>query len=125
MAEFKYSVLVTVFLLGLSTTTYVHAEAEAEAVSSLQNSEQAPVWIDVRTPAEFASGHRTDAVNIEYQNLGSAIMSIAPNKDAPINLYCRSGRRSEIARQTLLNMGYTNVINQGAYESVKKTLTKN
>jgi len=123
MAEFKYSVLVTVFLLGLSTTTNVHAEAEA--VSSLQNSEQAPVWIDVRTPAEFASGHRTDAVNIEYQNLGSAIMSIAPNKDAPINLYCRSGRRSEIARQTLLNMGYTNVINQGAYESVKKTLTKN
>lgn len=122
MAGFKNSVLVAVFILGLNTT-YVHAQVEA--VSSLQTKEQAPIWIDVRTPAEFESGHVSDAINIEYQNLGSAIMSIVPNKDASINLYCRSGRRSEIARQTLLNMGYTNVTNKGAYESVKKTLTKN
>ncbi|MFA5704475.1 MAG: rhodanese-like domain-containing protein [Advenella sp.] len=123
MAGFKNSVLVAVFILGFNTTTYVHAQVEA--VSLQQTKEQAPIWIDVRTPAEFESGHVSDAINIEYQNLGSAIMSIAPNKGTPINLYCRSGRRSEIARQTLLNMGYTNVINQGAYESVKKTLTKN
>ncbi|GAA4408534.1 hypothetical protein GCM10011450_00010 [Advenella faeciporci] len=123
MAGFKNSVLVAVFILGFNTTTYVHAQVEA--VTSQQTKEQAPIWIDVRTPAEFESGHVSDAINIEYQNLGSAIMSIVPNKDASINLYCRSGRRSEIARQTLLNMGYTNVTNKGAYESVKKTLTKN
>lgn len=123
MTGFKNLICGTVFLLSLGAGTYVYAHIEE--VGLQQTSEQAAVWIDVRTPAEYASGHRADAINIEYQNLGSAIMSIAPNKDVPINLYCRSGRRSEIARQTLLDMGYTNVINQGAYESVKKTLTKN
>ena len=123
IATLKYIVLASALLFGLGATVYVHVQAETVGIQKIKEAEA--IWIDVRTPAEFESGHVSDALNIEYQNLGSAIVSIAPDKNAPINLYCRSGRRSEIAKQTLLNMGYTNVINKGAYDMVKKMVTQN
>lgn len=116
--QLRLSVLASVLLIALGVTVHVHALAEN--VKQGQQQERKVIWVDVRTPAEFESGHLSEAINIEYQNIGLEITSIAPNKTTPINLYCRSGRRSEIARQTLLKMGYTNVINQGSYEMAKK-----
>ncbi len=49
----------------------------------------------------------TDA-KIPYNDL-NALMAALPNKDAPIILYCRSGRMSQIASQALLDKGYTQV----------------
>ena len=34
---------------------------------------------------------------------------ILTDKDAQILVYCRSGRRSKIAAESLANLGYTNV----------------
>ena len=45
---------------------------------------------------------------------------LAQIKDAPINLYCRSGRRAEAALTELKNAGYTNVTNHGGYEDLVK-----
>ena len=42
------------------------------------------------------------------------------SEDAPINLYCRSGRRAEAALTELKNAGYTNVTNHGGYEDLVK-----
>ena len=41
---------------------------------------------------------------------------MAPDKDTPVVLYCRSGRRSSIAQERLLEMGYRQVINAGGYQ---------
>ncbi len=49
----------------------------------------------------------TDA-KIPYNDL-NALMAALPNKDAPIILYCRSGRMSQIASQALIDKGYTQV----------------
>jgi phage shock protein E len=49
----------------------------------------------------------TDA-KIPYNDL-NALMAALPNKDAPIILYCRSGRMSEIASRALIDKGYTQV----------------
>ena len=38
---------------------------------------------------------------------------VLPNKDVPVICFCRSGRRSEVAKQTLLKMGYSKVFNAG------------
>lgn len=73
------------------------------------------LWIDVRTPAEYASGHIKDAVNIEFQDIGAKIAAVTSDKDSDIRLYCRSGRRSGVAKQTLVELGYTNVHNEGGY----------
>lgn len=73
------------------------------------------IWIDVRTPAEFASGHVPGAVNIEFQEIGDRISAITTDKDAVINLYCKSGRRSSVAKQVLANLGYKRSNNVGSY----------
>lgn len=81
----------------------------------------AGIWIDVRTPAEFQEAHLENAINIPHDQIAEHIAHITTNKNEPIHLYCRSGRRAESALQTLKNLGYTNVINHGSYEEVIET----
>lgn len=78
------------------------------------------IWIDVRTKAEFNTGHLEGALNITTEDLAEQIQQVAPDKNTEIHLYCRSGRRAEDARRVLLNMGYTNVTNQGGYQDLLK-----
>ncbi len=75
--------------------------------------------IDVRTDEEFDSGHLQGAINIPYQIIGEHIADLNSSKNQEIILYCRSGRRAEIAKTTLLDLGYTNVNNAGGYEEIK------
>jgi len=77
------------------------------------------IWIDVRTPMEFAIGHLEGATNIPHGEIAARITALVPDKNAEIHLYCRSGRRSSLAQETLLGMGYTKVTNDGAYENLK------
>jgi phage shock protein E len=70
------------------------------------------VVIDVREPEEYAGGHVNGAINIPPAELMSGtekLTSIA--KDAPIILYCLSGSRSNVSKNVLESMGYTNIIN--------------
>jgi rhodanese-related sulfurtransferase len=67
--------------------------------------------IDVRTPEEFKSGHIPGAINIELDTLASRIREIP--QDRPIVLYCRSGRRSEMAAEILGHFGYSQVTDLG------------
>lgn len=78
------------------------------------------VWIDVRTPNEYQAGHLSDAVNAPVESIADDITGIVPDKNAPIHLYCRSGRRAEAARQILVELGYANVVNHGGYEVLKQ-----
>lgn len=81
-----------------------------------------PVWVDVRTQAEFDAGHLDGAALIPYNVISSKIFAVVKDKNQPINLYCRSGRRAEIALRTLERLGYTNVQNLGSYEVLKSQL---
>ncbi len=82
------------------------------------------IIIDARTDEEFAQGHIEGAILIpEYEIKDRAEQEI-PDKDAVILVYCRSGRRSKIASEELVNLGYTNVKEFGgiidwSYEIVK------
>ena len=78
------------------------------------------VLIDVRTKDEFKSGHLEKAINIPYTQIEEKIKSITKDTDKNIIVYCRSGRRSDIAQKTLLKMGYKNVINGGGYNDLLK-----
>lgn len=78
------------------------------------------IWIDVRSVAEYQQGHLENALNITNEHISEKIPTIAPNKDTPIHLYCRSGSRAEVVKTTLTNMGYTNVTNHGGYDDLIK-----
>ena len=76
-------------------------------------------WIDVRTAEEFAAWHVSQAVNIPYEQITDRIAEVTADKDALIYLYCRSGHRAGIARESLGNAGYRNVINVGGLEDAR------
>ena len=88
------------------------------ALAALQNPDT--VLIDVRTAPEHALGALPGALRIETTDLAQRIATVAPDKNTPIALYCRSGRRSSVAQDLLQQLGYTQVINAGAYEQLRE-----
>lgn len=78
------------------------------------------IWIDVRSADEYNAGHLDGAVNVTHEEIGNKISGLVKDKNAPINLYCRSGRRAELAKTILTNMGYTSVTNHGGYDDLVK-----
>ena len=113
--------LLTVVCLAAAFAVPVAAQAAAAKPvekTAAQPAKAKGIWIDVRTPEEFKEGHLKDAVNIPVDQIGARIGSVSPDKSAPVNLYCRSGRRSEAALQERKKMGYTNVTNHGGYQDL-------
>lgn len=91
----------------------------ASAQSYSLNGEKAKLVIDVRTPQEFAAGHVAGAINIPYDEIEANSSTLSGfKKDDHILVYCRSGRRSEIARQTLNRMGFSKVQNGGGMDEL-------
>jgi len=72
-----------------------------------------PLIIDVRTPAEWNTGHLDEAKHIEWQEISVRISDLTADKDETIYVYCRSGGRSGKAKTILDDLGYSNVINAG------------
>ena len=74
------------------------------------------VVLDVRTPAEFAAGHVPGARNIPHDQLAARIAELADVHDKDVALYCRSGRRTLLAEETLRSAGFTKLLHlQGDY----------
>lgn len=69
--------------------------------------------VDVRSAAEFASGHAPGTVNIPLPELGSRLSEIP--KTAPVVLCCASGTRSGMAKMVLKKNGYPQVYNVGTW----------
>lgn len=80
----------------------------------------ATLWIDVRTPAEYQSDSITGDVNLPLAELADAIGSVTDDKSAAISLYCRSGRRAELAKEVLVKLGYSNVSNVGGISDARQ-----
>ena len=111
-------------LLTLIIATVATAAASAAQVdqSAALDALQRPssVLIDVRTEQEVVEGALPGATRIETEDLAERIAAVAPDKDAPVVLYCRSGRRASAAQDLLQELGYTQVINAGGYQEFKE-----
>ncbi len=64
--------------------------------------------VDVRTQQEFDAGHLPGAVLIPYDQIAARAAELG-SKEAPIVLYCRTGRRTAIAKSALEALGFTRV----------------
>lgn len=80
------------------------------------------VVIDVRTAEEFAAGHIEGALNIDHQVIGQRIGMTGVAKEDEVILYCRSGRRSAIAADTLKGLGFKHLKDYGGMEDARKKL---
>ena len=106
---------------GGSATYEQISGAEAKA---LMDSESGYIIIDARTQEEYDQGHIPGAILIPEYEIGDRAEKELPDKDQLILVYCRSGRRSKIAAEELVKLGYTNVKEFGGiidwkYEIVK------
>ena len=106
---------------AISAPFVASADTALQTTQNMVQPEKAKgVWIDVRSAEEFNAGHLQDAVNIPHDQILARIQAVSPDKNAPVNLYCRSGRRAETPLTELKNAGYTNVTNHGGYEDLVK-----
>lgn len=87
----------------------VYMNITAEEAKKIMDTESEYVILDVRTEEEFAQGHIPGAMLIPDYAIREEAESSLPDKDALILVYCRSGRRSKNAAETLAELGYTNI----------------
>ena len=67
--------------------------------------------LDVRTQTEWEQdGHLENATLVPHSELEAREGELPSEKDTMILLYCRSGNRSQDAAQTLVDLGFTNII---------------
>ena len=81
-------------------------------------------WIDVRSAEEYAAEHVSPAVNIPHTEIAARIAEVTTDKDAQIYLYCRSGRRSGLAKDALEQAGYSNVVNLGGLQDAQRAASR-
>ena len=103
-----------IIMVGCSNNITHKTITAKEAYEMINNS--SVVIIDVRTKDEYEEGHIKNAINIPLDNIDN-INNIIDDKENTILVYCRSGRRSAIALETLTDLGFE-VIDLGAFDDL-------
>ena len=109
---------------GKNGKSLTYEQITAEQAKTIMDTEKDYVIIDARTEEEFAEGHIKNAILIPEYEIANRAEKELPDKEQLILVYCRSGRRSKIASEELVKLGYTNVKEFGGiidwpYEIVK------
>jgi phage shock protein E len=91
-----------------STSPATGQHLDATAFSAAMKAPRTIV-LDVRTPAEFATGHLPQARNIDIEAPDFATRVAALDKTATYAIYCRSGNRSGAAMEQMAGADFTHV----------------
>jgi len=105
-------VVVFAVTLRLGASGVNRAAAEAKVT-------QGATVIDVRTPAEYATGHFKGSRNIPLQELRKRLAEAGAKQDA-IVVCCASGVRSTKAVRMLTAAGFTDVTNAGGLKNLAR-----
>ena len=102
----------------LPTPDATAAQAQARLITPEEAkqrlaSEQGIVLLDVREPDEYAEGHIAGSVLLPLGDITAKVEVTVPDKDTVVFVYCRSGRRSALAADELVKLGYTQVFDLG------------
>ena len=87
----------------------VYLNITAEEAKQIMDGEEGYIILDVRTQEEYNQGHIPGAILIPDTDIKDKAEEVLTDKDQLILVYCRSGRRSKIAAETLVELGYTNI----------------
>lgn len=92
---------------GMTIPTPVSGAAVDAATFALAMRAPGTIIVDVRTPAEYASGHLPSAINVDVDGADFAAKIASLAKDVPYAVYCHSGNRSAVAVSRMTADGFT------------------
>ena len=96
--------------VGCSVGGYAtYEQISQDEAKRIMDTQEGYIIIDARTEEEFSEGHIEGAILIPEYEIADRAEAEIPEKDTLILVYCRSGRRSKIASDALVKLGYTNV----------------
>ena len=120
---------VSLFLAGCMVTKTSETSGSYKTISSteaqqmIEDNKDALI-LDVRTAAEYESGHIPNAINLSNEDIQAGKVDSLKDKSQLIMVYCRSGNRSRQAAQKLAELGYTNVVDFGGIQSWQGDIVK-
>lgn len=82
---------------------------------------QGAIILDVRSKAEYSSGHIKGSVNIPVDQVSSQLSKLK-DKNKAIITCCASGMRSGVAKGLLQASGYKQVLNGGSWISLDRKI---
>jgi rhodanese-related sulfurtransferase len=111
----KYILLILAALSLAASLPAQVVKITPKAARDLLTKDKNAILVDVRTLEEFVAGRIPSSVLLPYDQIdaASAAKTIGP-KDRVVIVYCRSGRRSQIAASTLKSLGYSKVYDLGS-----------
>ena len=109
----SYPVQVTAVRIELIKDAQSSEYKKISAVKAREMMGEDVIILDVRTRSEFNEGHIPNAILLPYNEIKDKAETILPDINKTILVYCRTGRRSELAAKDLIDMGYTNVFDFG------------
>ena len=104
--------LFTAFAVFFNSCTNGQTESQklnAKAFAEQLKQQSDAVVIDVRTAEEFANGHISNAVNIDWNGNSFEEQANKLNKEKPVFVYCMRGGRSSSAAVKLKDMGFKTI----------------
>ena len=110
--------LILVMLLVLTgcggdTVENTYQQISQETAKEMMDTQKVVV-LDVREEYEFEVGHIAGAVLLPVGTITEdTAAAVIDDLDTVVLVYCRSGNRSKMASQTLVDLGYTNVYEFG------------
>ena len=87
----------------------VYVNITAEEAKQIMDTEEGYIILDVRTQEEYDEGHIPGAILIPNTEIKVRAVEELTDKDQLILVYCRSGRRSKLAAEILVELGYPNI----------------
>ena len=87
----------------------VYVNITAQEAKQIMDTQEGYVILDVRSQEEFDGGHIPGAILIPDTEITKKAEQVLTDKNQLILVYCRSGRRSKLAAEALVELGYTNI----------------
>ena len=89
--------------------TLKYNQISQEKAQEMMQLDDGHVIVDVRRQDEYDAGHIPGAILIPHDEITEKAEDVLTDKDQLILVYCRSGRRSKLAAEALVELGYTNI----------------
>ena len=118
-----YWVFYGLLMVGIVAFMFVRRAGQVPVKEGQKLMKRGAMVIDVRTPAEFNSGHLSQAFNMPMDEIEGMLQNQVKDKSRVILVHCKTGLRSKKAKSLLNRRGYTNVFDLGSYERAFKVVS--